>query len=97
MFPHFRQPPLQTFEATSLCYIIHKQHSYGLSVVSIRDRAVPLLPRCVPYLCPNVCTFFDFDLLSGELHADGRLGFCFELVFGVSQEELRFADAGVAY
>ena len=48
--PHIIQPPRQTYEWSSLSYIISHNHSISTAVVTLCDSAEPFLASCIPDL-----------------------------------------------
>ena len=62
-----------------------------MSVVSVGDCSVALLAGCVPNLGPDKA-ILNFDGLSCKFHSDGGRGLALELVLGVSEKQLGFAD-----
>jgi len=92
---HFQKPPFQVLKRLSFRNVVDEQHANGLSVVGIGDGSVPFLSRSVPYLSANVDSSFYLHLLGGKLHPNRERRLVFELVFGVAEQQLRFADARV--
>ena len=95
MVPHFIEPLIEIVEGRSARDVIDQQHTDCLSVVGVRNCPVSLLPRRVPYLRADEGILY-LHRLGSELHANGHRGLALKLVFGVSEQQLRFADLGVA-
>ena len=94
MVPHFLEPLAYRFECAAAGDIIHQQDSNGLSIVSIRDCSVALLPSRVPDLRPDQHVLH-LDVVRRELHPNRRQRLPLELVLRISEKQLGLAHFGV--
>lgn len=96
MIPQLLQPSRHVLVRLVLRDIVDEQRTHGATIVGRGDGAVAFLTRCVPNLGLDGFAV-DLDAAGCEFDADGGLAVEVEFVAGESREQVRFADAGVAY
>lgn len=67
--PQLAQPPLDVVKGLPLGNVVDQECPHGSSVVSAGYRSVPLLTRCVPYLCLRRLPFY----LLGSIFIHSRI------------------------